>query len=292
MERRSRELRRLKLSQSFQPRSVLLCDNANFSEFTGHIDEMILAEWLPMVEMPQNISHHNKVYSDSISQIDKYSLKGEFFYGKVIRQDKPISFEKNLSILSYESKILGIIGKHHNIIDQIGLSFFSDDVPVLLIENLPKMNIEDYIKNDECYVNLPFLEAFIQGLSNGLSCIHDKSIIHNLLHGRSIFIDHYSGSPMISNFLFACRIESAKCITFPQKERFECMNHLPSAVRNSVVPPSISSDVYSFAYVLSKVLEKIQHVDKCTVIKLNKLVRRCFCNKSELRYSVRDWKYW
>ena len=67
---RSRELSRMKLSQKFKTQSVVLCDAANFSSFTGFVDETLLTQFVPMLEIP-SMKHLGKSYDEGSFRIDK-----------------------------------------------------------------------------------------------------------------------------------------------------------------------------------------------------------------------------
>ena len=107
-----------------------------------------------------------------------------------------------------------------------------------------------------------------------------------------MYVNRYSGDPIITNFMFSCRIESAKCLTSSLRANIGSLDHLPTAVKNSLVPASPDSDIHSFACILSIIQAKLESVEKEFMIKLNKLIQRCFSNKGFFYYLIRDWKYW
>jgi len=290
MVNRSRELSRMKLSQKCKAQSVVLCDAANFSDFTGFVDEALLTQVVPMLEIP-SMKHLRKFYDEGSYRIDKYILSGEIVFSKIIRSKNDTTFEGSLTKLGYESKILGLIGNHDNIVEQIGISFFDDDIPVLLFKGYSEITFSDYMKSADNKINLLLADRFIDGVSRGLTHIHGKEVLHNFIHERSVYVDRNSGfgNPIIGDFSYACRSECSKLLTPAQQDRFRKYNHLPPKVHASKVIPSISSDVYSFGRLISLMQRHIQ--DEALSIKLCKLVKRCFDNSEELYILTRNWKY-
>ena len=45
----------MKLSNFFKQQTVYLCDSANFSEFSGFIDETLINKMVPFLELPKKI---------------------------------------------------------------------------------------------------------------------------------------------------------------------------------------------------------------------------------------------
>ena len=76
-ERRSRELIRLKLKDIFNPRTVMLCDNSNFADFVGHIDEALFLSHVRMVGFPPDAVRKNQFCSSKVSKVDCFTIKGE-----------------------------------------------------------------------------------------------------------------------------------------------------------------------------------------------------------------------
>ena len=242
-----------------------------------------------MFELPPNLKQHGIKDLNHIFQLDIYSLKGEFMYGKtLVSKTESTSYDRGLAVLGYEAKILELIGKHDNIIEQIGLSFFSGDIPVLFFKSLPQYSFQEYSKSKCAHIHVGFADTFITKLGFALDFIHNKGIIHNVLTGKSVYVNRYSGDPTITNFMFSCRIESAKCLTSALKGDIGNLDHLPTAVKNSLVPPSLDSDIYSFACILSIIQAKLENVERESMIKLNKLIQRCFANKGTFYYLIRD----
>jgi len=94
MVNRSRELSRMKLSQKFKAQSVVLCDAANFSDFTGFVDEALPTQVVPMLEIPST-KHLGKSYEGSF-RIDNYISSGEIVFSKIIPVQKMIRHLKEV----------------------------------------------------------------------------------------------------------------------------------------------------------------------------------------------------
>ena len=153
-ERRSRELNRFKLKDAFSARTVMLCDNSNFSDFVGQVDEALFLSDVKMLGFPKNAAWHRELSTSKVSKIDCYTLNGEMVYVKTKRQ----SVRNNdlaLTLLGYEAKVLEIVGNHDNINELIGMTFLhDDDIPCLVFRNLPQTSLKDRIDSLTGFLSL------------------------------------------------------------------------------------------------------------------------------------------
>ena len=291
--RRSRELNRLKLKDIFNPRTVMLCDNSNFADFVGHIDEAFFLSHVPMVGFPPDAVRKNQFCSSKVSKVDCFTIKGEMFYVKCKQQQTIKDNDLALTLLGYEAKILQLIGNHDNINEMIGMTFLNDSAPALLFRNLPQNSLKDRIESLTGFLSLSWVNSFIDGLCEAVTYIHSQGVIHNNIHLNSVRVFSYSGFPVLTNFEFACRIESSKPLNILLREKFDDkLDHLPFSVKNMEEAPSVSSDQFYFGFILTKVGSKLGYIETDTLRKYNKLVQRCLNRKGILCYLVRDWKYW
>ena len=97
-----------------------------------------------------------------------------------------------------------------------------------------------------------FVKTFSYGLANGLCKIHETGILHNNLTVSNILL-RSSKQPVIHDFSWSCREESAHLLTIHQKEYFEEALHLPDSVRSGKEKPSKISDMYSFGQILLRI---------------------------------------
>ena len=211
----------------------MLCDNSNFADFVGHIDEALFLSHVPMVGFPPDAVRKNQFCSLKVSKVDCFTIKGEMFYVKCKQQQTIKDNDLALTLLGYEAKILQLIGNHDNINEMIGMTFLNDSAPALLFRNLPQNSLKDRIESLTGFLSLSWVNSFIDGLCEAVTYIHSQGVIHNNIHLNSVRVFSYSGFPVLTNFEFACRIESSKPLNILLREKFDDkLDHLPFSVKN------------------------------------------------------------
>ena len=274
LNQRSLELGKLKLSPLLKSRTILMCDSANFSDFFGYIDRELLDVKIPIVDFPDIVISNFEVFFISrMHQYSKLELNGELVTLKSIKQHLQYSERKMQTLLSYESKILKFVGEHSNIVKQIALSITEDFGPCLILEYISKVNLSHYLQRVRS-INSYFVKDFVFGLADAVSHIHENGILHNFITSESIYLDS-KNDPVLTEFSFACRTSSTKCLTIFQQKLFEKSNHLPTAVKNGCIAPSCSSDYYSFGVVLGSLVRKSKDNPNLFSKRLMNLVRPC-----------------
>ena len=185
------------------------------------------------------------------------------------------SFNKSLALLGYESKILSLLGENENICRQIGVSFWFDK-PVLLCRSLSDVHLKEYLELNT-KVNFPCFKMFVESLTDAIIHIHTSRILYNMITETSINMRATSlySLPVVTNFAYACRIDSSKCLTLKQRESGISYLHLPPDVRNGNCLPSVSSDIFSYGKVVSLVAGNLLCPSKEIYDKLYHFLVRC-----------------
>lgn len=282
--KRSHELGKLKIGCNFQHRTIRLCDSANFSDHIGYVDQVLLET---EIKYMGDIS--SKIFS--VSMMSTLSPTHYYFqacldngeYVQIKSYKKTISEEKALTLLGYEYKILSLVGAHSNIIEHIGLCY-QNEIPGIVSHYVSDVNVKRYICRHK-RLSHSFVRTFIYQLCHGLSYLHDKGILNNFITLDSIFLRCSSGYevPVITDFRWACRENSAELLTIQQVTTFADFYHLPNRVRNGTLKPSRASDIYSYGSIcmaLSKHGDEYENIFK---VKLAKIAEKCmllkeFCN--------------
>lgn len=256
LQKRSLELGRLKMVGFLKTRTLLLCDSSNFSEYVGYVDEVLLETHVKIIDLIVDSAKLKLTFKHD--EYDHYLMNlgnGELCEIKTLTRGSKESEERSLTLLSHESKILQLIGEHGNIVEQLGLCCiekFHTSIG-LMLRYTSDMNLTMFLKNSQS-MNSYFVKTLVAQLQKGFSHIHEKDVLHNNLHTDNIYLRSSSGYsiPVISNFEWACRLESAKCLTLHQKNHFGKTLHLPVNVRNGTKPPCLRSEYFSFGFVMSQ----------------------------------------
>ena len=108
-----------------KPRTVMICDSAEFSDHLGYIDEVILETEVKVFSISHKCQRNISKMKNSDKKFDYFKshfLNGEMMTIKTFKKTKDTSSEKCLTLLSHEYKIVKLVGEHENVIDLIGIS--------------------------------------------------------------------------------------------------------------------------------------------------------------------------
>jgi serine/threonine protein kinase len=277
---RSYELGRLKMSDKFKPRTVSLCDAALFSDFTGYIDEVLLEAPINVIDYPKDARVLDQLPSTENEIVTRLILSnGEIVMQKKVDPKSRFDRSKCSMILGYEAKIIGLLERHLNIIDLLGLAF-DKNVPHLIFRNLSSLTYNGFLKKHYT-INRTFLRFFVTELCDGLMYLHFKGVLHNMLTPTNILMRSSTSflSPIIGNFSMACRIQSAKPFTIYQMKILGDCHYIRHDVRNGQKAPSLSSDIFSYGYLISHLQSRVPSSDETALQLLRDLVSSCLSNK-------------
>lgn len=113
------------MEELFKPRTVMLCDSAEFSDHLGYIDEVILETGVEIFLLSNYSKAHRTLMkiSNSNHNFSKTNFaNGEMMTIKTFDKKRNISNDKCLILLSHEYKIVKLIGVHESIVDIIGIT--------------------------------------------------------------------------------------------------------------------------------------------------------------------------
>ena len=275
LHKRSLELGKLKLAPYITPRTMLIVNSANFSDLFGTVDSRLLDVDVQTFELKSPVQSVNLISVNKLSQFWKGTFQnGESVCIKASKGCLKLTKEKTAALLSYEFRILSLVGKHPNIIEPIGLSSTSDFGPMLLSVYVSEINLSRFLAQLNAN-NGRRIECLIIKLSSGLQYLHDNDILHNYFTSDNIFLTSSSLylNPVIGEFSCACFASSANPLTLSQREIFKDCTHLPAGVKSGLTAPSLTSDLFSFGVLCSVISRKTSNEDVCR--KLRTLVKSC-----------------
>ena len=243
---RSRQLAKIKLDSHFSSRTVLMMDAANFSDFFGYVDEVLLDTELKVVDFPNDAVLQIMAVTSRF-QIIRTTLKnGEFAALKQFKTRARLTEAKCLTHLSYEAKILSLVGYHNNVVYCHGIALV-DSAAAIVLSYESDATLDKYLKRNPS-IKIDFIQRILSGASEGILHIHRKGVLHNQVIPQNICLRYKCQfyEPVLVGFSSACRADNSKPLTLNQQERFKDVLHLPRQVKSGHVAPSFASDVYSF----------------------------------------------
>lgn len=252
---RSRELSKIKLDSIFKPRTAMMVDAANFSDFLGNIDRVMLECPLEVLNFPEeSISSHYECHVSRKHNLIKVFLKnGEICILKQLLKSNKYSKTKCLTLIAREMKILSLVGPHSNIVNIHGVTWFKNE-PSLVMSFESDITLKYMLQKFRSRPQIHFIKAIVNGITAAISFLQEKKVVHNMLIPENICL-RYNGKvydPVIVGFSYAIRLASSRILTIPQQKLVEDFVHMPYNVRKGKEAPSFSSDMYAFACVLRK----------------------------------------
>lgn len=131
---RSRELSKIKLNGVFKSRTEMMVDAANFSDFLGNVDRVLLECPVETFNFPEEqISSSYNLQDTQKHRLTKVYLKnGEMCVLKRVLMKNEGSEIKRLTSISREMKILYLVDHHPNIVQAHGVTLFQES-PALVM---------------------------------------------------------------------------------------------------------------------------------------------------------------
>lgn len=246
---RSKELTKIKLAPYLSQRTLKIAESACFSEFFGHVDEVLLETPVSMcMGLPQ--TEITKVEMFGVTQYHEICratvVNGEFVVLKKLKNSLKFAVSKCFTLLAYEAKILKLVGDHENILKCYGISVVNQ-IPALVLSFESCLNLKQFLSRNR-NLRLETVKNIITGVGKGIDHIHDAGILHNMLLPENICLKYSTSNyaPVIVGFSSSCRVNSSKSLTILQQRKVADTNHLPEPVKNGRNPPSKRSDIFSF----------------------------------------------
>jgi len=253
---RSKELTRMKLVPSISPRSLLIGDNALFSDFYGYVDQLLLETEVDFLEETESM---NVFSSSPLRTTSRHVLRkivfenGEMAILKGIKKSLTVTREQCFAHIAYEAKIIKLVGKHENILDLYGISM-NRNLPYLTMAYESASNLEESLKSHKSNLSSLIIKHILSGLCKGVSHIHSKDIIHNNLMPENICLKSNSHFvPVILGFSRSCRVPSSKPLTRIQTEEIKDNNYMPSDVKAGIAAPTKISDIFSYGRIIQRI---------------------------------------
>uniref|UniRef100_A0A7M5WLP5 Protein kinase domain-containing protein n=2 Tax=Clytia hemisphaerica TaxID=252671 RepID=A0A7M5WLP5_9CNID len=248
---RSRELSKLKLDGMFKSRTSIMVDAANFSDFLGNVDRVLLECPIEVFEFDDHeICLSNIICNTNSHSISKETFKnGEIYVFKRCRKTPSYSEKRSFTHLAREMKILSLVGRHPNIVYGSGMTWYKSN-PCLVLSYESDLTLRNFHKIRDA--NLVIIKSIIIGLTKAIAFLQDKRILHNMIVPENICLK-YNGKiyiPVLVGFSHAIRRDSARTLTLYQQKQFDEFMHMPPEVRKGKVPPSAYSDIYAFTRIL------------------------------------------
>lgn len=251
---RSRELSKIKLNGIFKSRTEMMVDAANFSDFLGNVDRVLLECPVETFNFPsERISSSYNLHDTKKHRLTKVSFKnGEMCILKRILKYYEHSEIKRATLVSREMKILYLVGDHPNIVQAHGVTLFQGE-PSLVLSFESDINLKNMFQK---FKTIQFLlgKKIVIGLIDALAHLQDKEIIHNMILPENVCLK-YNGKfydPVIVGFSYAMRQACSRTLTIPQQKLFEEFLHVPIRVKKGRECPSFSSDMYAFTCILRR----------------------------------------
>ena len=199
---RSRELSKLKLDSLFSQRTVQLVDNANFSDFFGNVDQVLLEARVNITHLDESVAEAMDLLClTPIHELSKTTLSnGEIVALKSIKQRLKYNNEKSLTLLTHEAKILCLLKSHRNIVFSHGIGFV-EAVPSLILCFESNATLKLLLKKREL-IDHNIIRAILEGLCDDVVYIHQKGILHNQIIPENICLRYNSQSydPVLVGF--------------------------------------------------------------------------------------------
>ena len=267
---RSRELSKVKLDSVFKSRTISLVDAANFSDFLGYVDRVLLDQPINTVEFPEKSMKGALVLKDTLlHKIYKVTLEnGEYCILKQHRRSLKYSEKMCMTLLAREFKILQILGSHRNVAYAHGMTWFHDE-PALVLGFESTTTLKDLLKRVNIVDRL-VVQHILEGLTEALAFLQINEIIHNQITTENVCLK-YNGkfyTPILVGFSNAIRKCSSRTMTIPQQEKFKDAHHLPVNVRTGKTAPSFKSDLYSFTLIIRRLSRFLSKESKNNLIEL------------------------
>ena len=175
---RSRELSKLKFEKHFTPRTRQLVDAANFSDFLGYMDKILVETEVPITEDIKFESEHVIALTEKHGVSELRLFNGEIIVKKTVRHDLKLSkVQSNCQVL-HETKILRLIGKHPNIVSTLGICLSNSCVYSVLLTFETKVTLRkmfDKITD----IDFDVTKHVLLKLSDAIENVHSKQVLHN-----------------------------------------------------------------------------------------------------------------
>ena len=285
---RSRELSKIKLDGIFKSRTEMMVDAANFSDFLGNVDRVLLECPVETFNFPdEKISSCYEFHATPRHKLTRVTFKnGEICVLKSINKSSTSSEKKRLTLLAREMKILSLVGTHPNVVQAHGLAWFQGN-PSLVMSFESDINLKCMFQKFKTF-QFVLAKKIIIGVISALAYLQEKEIIHNMIVPENICLK-YNGKyydPVIVGYSYAVRRASSRTLTIPQQKLFEEFLHVPLKVKKGKECPSFSSDMYAFTCILRRLRAYLpdnqQHLISETMIQT--LVRVQFSSKLLTEY--------
>ena len=238
-----------------KPRTVMLCDSAEFSDHLGYIDEVILETSVETFSL-SNYSNARqtcmRISNPNFNFSKSNFANGEMMTIKTFNKNRNISNDKCLVLLSHEYKIVKLIGAHENIVELIGVAVICFQDYGLVSHFISDKSLSIFLQEVDTLDNT-FVRDFTYGLAQGVCKIHEQGILHNNLTVSNVLLRSCNNQPVIHDFSWSCRAESAHLLTIHQMEYFKDALHLPIGVRKGKEIPSKTSDHFGFGHILQRI---------------------------------------
>ena len=145
-----------------------------------------------------------------------------------------------------------LVGTHENIVDMIEISVLCQNSYGLMSHYISDKSFSMYLQEVDI-LDTAFVRHFTYGLAQGVCKIHDQGILHNNLTTSNVLLRSCNNQPVIQDFSWSCRAESAHLLTIHQTEYFKDALHLPGGVRKGKEVPSKTSDLFGFGHILQRI---------------------------------------
>ena len=270
-----------------------MTDAANFSDFVGHVDEVLLHTEVTVVNIDEKntenclllrVSPRHEIYKATM-------LNGEIVVLKTVKQHHKYSDERNITVLTYEAKILRQVGVNCNVVKAFGIATVKS-LPALVLKYESDLTLDVTLRKNNKIEGI-YITRILKGIASGLTHIHEKFVLHNQITPNNVCLRRINTDPVIIGFSCACRMASSKRLTIIQQRQFKDCIHLPDVVRTGRSPPSRSSDIYSFGHLVRQFVLKVRHaqsIDENKIYQLSsKLLRNDGNIDDDLDYLVEEY---
>ena len=257
----------------------MMVDAANFSDFVGNVDRVLLECPVETFNFPEEIiSLCYEFHTTPRHKLTRVTFKdGEICVLKSINKSSTSSEMKRLTLIAREMKILSLVGRHPNVVQAHDVTWFQGN-PSLVMSFESDINLKCMFQKFKTF-QFVLAKKIIIGVISALSNLQENEIIHNMIVPENISLN-YNGKyydPVIGGFFYAVRRASSRTLTIPLQKFL----HVPLKVKKGKECPSFSSDMYAFTCILRRLRAYLpdnqQHLVSETMIQT--LVRVEFSSK-------------
>ena len=148
---------------------------------------------------------------------------------------------------------------HDNVVRVYGWTIWKHSVAIIM-EYMPGGDLWALLQNKEAFVSMKLAFQFCFDIACGLSCIHQKHLVHGDIKPENILVDEFLrckvadfGCAKLSELYTGYSLRSKM---LNQENHFTAFYAAPELLENQYIPRNSSQDVYSFALLIYVIFER------------------------------------